>query len=71
MKAFDKIPNRRQLSKIRTFGFPEYIIAWLEDFLIARRQAVLVSGESAEETIIKSWILQGSVLGPLLFLLYV
>ena len=71
MKAFDTVPHRRLMSKVKAYGFPNYIVDWLEDFLIGRRQTVRINGESADEKEIKSGIPQGSVLGPLLFLLYV
>ena len=70
-KAFDTVPHRRLLRKVKAYGFVTNIVDWLADFLTGRTQVVNIKGESSEAKHIKSGIPQGSVLGPFLFLLFV
>ena len=70
-KAFDKVPHRRLLKKIRSYGISEDICLWIEEFLKARKQQVKVNGKSSQWEEILSGIPQGTVLGPILFLLYI
>ena len=70
-KAFDTVPHRRLILKIKAYGFTPSIVAWLEDFLAERKQVVNIKGERSRSKQIKSGIPQGSVLGPLMFLLFV
>jgi hypothetical protein len=71
MKAFDTVPHRRMLSKLRSFGFTETMVKWVESFITGRTQQVRIDGEISEEKIVISGVPQGSVLGPFLFLIYV
>ena len=70
-KAFDTVPHMRLMEKVKGYGFTENIVAWIEDFLTERKQKVIINGEVSKEKTIKSGIPQGSVLGPLLFLIFV
>ena len=70
-KAFDKVPHRRLLQKVEAYGFTEKVMKWITDFLIGRRQRVHVNGSFSDWSGVRSGIPQGSVLGPLLFVLYV
>jgi hypothetical protein len=70
-KAFDKVPHRRLLRKVRAYGFKGRILDWVTGFLTGRRQRVRVRGTHSEWSPVVSGIPQGSVLGPLLFVLYV
>ena len=70
-KAFDTVPHRRLLSKIRTYGFNETMVDWIENFITGRTQRVRIDGEVSQEELVISGIPQGSVLGPFLFLLFV
>ena len=70
-KAFDTVPHRRLLAKVKSYGFTQNIEEWLTDFLVGRHQTVNIRGESSEAKAIKSVIPQGSVLGPFLFVLFI
>ena len=70
-KTFDTVPHMRLMEKVKGYGFTENIVAWIEDFLTERKQKVIINGEVSKEKTIKSGIPQGSVLGPLLFLIFV
>ena len=70
-KAFDKVCHRRLLVKLEECGIIGEALRWLEDWLSERRQRVRVGGEySTWEDVISS-VLQGSVLGGLLFNIFV
>ena len=70
-KAFDSVPHHRLLVKLRNIGVPEEIIGILEDFLVWRSMKVKVGDAFSEIKYILSGVPQGSVLAPLLFLLFV
>ena len=70
-KAFDSVPHIRLLSKLHSYGLRDPPIGWLKSFLIGRRQRVCVHETVFSWHNVKSVIPQGSVHGPVLFLLYV
>lgn len=70
-KAFDKVPHARLLSKVRACGIDGYIHKWISVWLSNRQQRVVINGNSSEWKPVLSGVPQGSVLGPLLFILYV
>ena len=70
-KAFDKVPHQRLLRKLEYYGIRENLLKWFESFLTGRTQSVICDGSRSNPTMVSSGVPQGTVLGPLLFLLYV
>jgi len=70
-KAFDMVPHERLLGKLHHYGINGPIWHWIRDFLTARTQCVVVDGECSSWTEVDSGVPQGTVLGPLLFLLHI
>ena len=70
-KAFDTVAHQRLLSKVADYGIRGNLHRWITSFLEGRTQKVLVEGASSDPSPVKSGVPQGSVLGPLLFLLFI
>ena len=70
-KDFDKVSHRHLLKKVQHYGVSGVTLEWISDFLHSRTQSVLVDDQKSSESIVSSGVPQGSVLGPLLFLIYI
>ena len=70
-KAFDKVNHRKLYIKLRHYGIRGTLLDWFKDFLTGRTQQVVINGEMSSKAVIKSGVPQGTVLGPLLFLVYI
>ena len=70
-KAFDKVDHKILLCKLHKMGIQGRIYNWIKSFLSNRTQKVIVDGEASESAEVKSGVPQGTVLGPILFLLFI
>ena len=70
-KAFDSVPHQRLLMKCKAHGLDGNLLHWIESFLTGRKQRVMVKGEPSTWADVISGIPQGSVLGPILFVIFI
>ena len=70
-KAFDKVAHHRLLRKIHHYGIRGQTYEWISSFLQERKQRVVVGGDHSQWVHVESGVPQGTVLGPMLFILFI
>lgn len=70
-KAFDKVPHQHLLYKLYLFGINGNALHWISDFLIDRTWTVVMEGEMLDKVPVASGVNQGTVLEPILFLIFI
>ena len=70
-KAFDRVWHEGLLFKLKHLGISGILLKWLESYLALRKQKVILDGCCSDVSYVEAGVPQGSILGPLLFLVYV
>ena len=70
-KAFDRVWHRGLIKKLHGYGIRGQLLNWFKDYLSNRQQLVLLDGKKSDIMDVKAGVPQGSILGPLLFILYI
>ena len=70
-KAFDTVPHKRLRSKLQWYGIVGNTYQWISSFLSDRHQKVVIDNVSSHSVTVVSGVPQGTVLGPILFIIYI
>ena len=70
-KAFDKVPHARLFQKLHHYGIRGTLLFWIKSLLTNRSQYEILDNQKSHSTLVSSGVPQGTVLAPLLFLLYI
>ncbi|KAF2344794.1 Reverse transcriptase domain [Trinorchestia longiramus] len=70
-KAFDKVPYERLMAKVEAHGIRGNYFQWIRNWQTGRTQRVVIHDETSDSTLVTLGVPQGSVLGPLLFIIYI
>jgi len=70
-KSFDRVWHSGLLIKLQDYGIRGNLLNWIQDYLSERTQNVFVGNSYLSKAFLKVGVPQGSVLGPLLFLIYI
>ena len=70
-KAFDRVPHEKPLYKLEYLGIGNLLLHWIGDYLAHRRHRVSIDGISSYWKYVSSGVSQGSIIGPILFLIYI
>ncbi len=70
-KAFDKVDHNALMFKLKAFGLSDGLVQWFSTYLRDRSQFVTIGGAKSTRIIPTSGVPQGSILGPLLFIIFI
>ena len=69
--AFDRVWHQGLIHKLRDMGCCDELLSWFSSYLSNRRQRVVINGQTSEWTYVLNGVPQESILGPVLFLIYI
>ena len=68
-KAFDSVSHNRLLKVLIQYGFDDNLVSWFNEFLNNKSQKKIINNTLSDPLKIHSWVPQGGIIGPLLFLM--